>query len=88
MKNHKFWAWAAVICMVMAIYTGQQCPYSVYAVRCADVQGERSDGGVRSGELCGDCRQFLLVSRDQPEFVPVAARDSRGNLAGEFCPQP
>ena len=22
MKNHKFWAWAAVICMVMAFYTG------------------------------------------------------------------
>ncbi|WP_275443517.1 DUF6219 family protein [Petralouisia muris] len=22
MKNHRFWAWAAVICMVMAIYTG------------------------------------------------------------------
>ncbi len=22
MKNHKFWAWAAVICMVMTFYTG------------------------------------------------------------------
>ena len=22
MKNHKFWAWAAVICMIMTFYTG------------------------------------------------------------------
>ena len=22
MKHHKFWAWAAVVCMVLAIYTG------------------------------------------------------------------
>ncbi|MDE7312228.1 MAG: hypothetical protein K2N87_11530 [Eubacterium sp.] len=22
MKKHRFWAWAAVICMAMAIYTG------------------------------------------------------------------
>ncbi|MDE7059839.1 MAG: hypothetical protein K2P03_14260 [Lachnospiraceae bacterium] len=22
MKNHKFWAWAAVICMIITFYTG------------------------------------------------------------------
>ncbi|MDE6621300.1 MAG: hypothetical protein K2K74_12605 [Lachnospiraceae bacterium] len=24
MKQHKFWAWATVICMVMVIYTGHK----------------------------------------------------------------
>ncbi|WP_420319481.1 DUF6219 family protein [Faecalicatena contorta] len=24
MKQHKFWAWAAVFCFVMAIYTGHK----------------------------------------------------------------
>ena len=24
MKNHKFWAWAAVFCMFMVMYTGYQ----------------------------------------------------------------
>ena len=24
MKNHKFWAWAMVICLLMTIYTGYE----------------------------------------------------------------
>lgn len=24
MKNHKFWAWAMVFCMIMVIYTGYE----------------------------------------------------------------
>lgn len=27
MKKHKFWAWAAVICMLMAILTGYRHEY-------------------------------------------------------------
>ena len=24
MKNHKFWAWAALVCMIMVFYTGYE----------------------------------------------------------------
>ena len=29
MKQHRFWAWAALACMALALYTGPQAPLSV-----------------------------------------------------------
>ena len=24
MKNHKFWAWAMIVCLIMTVYTGYE----------------------------------------------------------------
>ena len=64
MKQHRFWAWGAVICMVMAIATGyrrrgdqaavqQGRKKGLYAYGCrrpADEGIRDGDGYLRSGE--------------------------------------
>ena len=47
MKNHKFWAWAMVICLMMTIITGYEHITSLYVSGMSgmDNQGKLQIGG-------------------------------------------
>lgn len=60
MKHHRFWAWGAVVCMVMAIITG----YRTAECEVSNMNIYKGVGLFASGVLFGSAGFKLLSSKD------------------------